>query len=476
MIISFSFFLLIFVAIGLLSALVNKHNNADYLLANYSVKPWLVALSAVASCNSGFMFIGMIGYTYIYGLSSIWLMIGWVLGDFLASLFIHKKLRIITKEKLILSFAGVISKWGDFNYKKLRAYLGVVTVIFLGTYAAAQLSAGSKALHVLFGWNYEVGAIIGAIMVLLYCFVGGIRASIWTDAAQSFVMMLAMGLLCFVAIKEIGGGLEFVARANLVSDNYLSLFPQNIEFGYFIGPVLFVVGWLFAGFGVIGQPHIMVRFMAMDDPKNMKKVRCYYYSFYAIFYFLTILAGMVSRILIPDSNNFDAELALPTLASSLLPEILVGLILAGLFAATMSTADSQILSCTAALTRDFNSGKPSYLITKLATILVTLISLLIALYGSKSVFSLVLISWSALACAFSPLLIIYVFKGRPSENLSLLISISSILMMLIWHYSELNKYIYEIAPGMIFGVLVYFALKKFSRYTSLQKTHQKHSK
>lgn len=146
MILSFSFFLLVFIVIGVLSTLSHKKTSVDYLLAGHSIKPWLVALSAVATNNSGFMFTGMIGYTYKYGLSSVWLMVGWVFGDFLSSLFVHKKLRITTGEEKVLSFAGALSKWGHFNYKKLRGYLGIITLLFLGTYAAAQLNAGSKAL------------------------------------------------------------------------------------------------------------------------------------------------------------------------------------------------------------------------------------------------------------------------------------------------------------------------------------------
>ena len=464
MIASFAFFLFVFIAIGVLSTIANRHTNVDYLLANHSVKPWLVALSAVATNNSGYMFVGMIGYTYIYGISSIWLMIGWITGDFLSSLFIHKKLRITSKNEKVLSFAGAISKWGGTNYTKLRAYLGVITVIFLGVYAAAQLNAGSKALHVLFGWDYKVGAIIGAIMVLLYCFAGGIRASIWTDAAQSFVMILAMGLLCVVAIIEIGGISDLFLKTQNISKSYISLFPQNLETHSFSGPFLFVGGWLFAGIGVVGQPHIMVRFMAMDKASNITRVRAYYYSFYSIFYILTILVGISARLLLPDVSNFDAELALPTLANSLLPEILVGLILAGLFAATMSTADSQILSCTAAITRDFqDTRRPSYIITKLATVFVTFTALLIALYGSKSVFNLVLIAWSALSASFAPLLIIYAFKQKISEKLALTISISGILTVIIWKMLKLDQYIYEVAPGILMGLLVFLLFKTLQK-------------
>ena len=240
---SFGAFLLLFVIIGILSTLKNRHTSVDYLLAGHSVKPWLVALSAVATNNSGYMFVGMIGYTYSVGLSSVWLMIGWIFGDFLASTFIHKRLRVTTEKERVLSFAGVLSRWHGTDYRILRIVCGIITVAFLGTYAAAQLNAGSKALHVLFDWDYSVGAIIGAVMVLLYCFAGGIRASIWTDAAQSFVMIVAMGLLFFVAVSEIGGVSAFSTGLDNVSPSYMDLFPSNLPFGGIAGPFLFVLGW-----------------------------------------------------------------------------------------------------------------------------------------------------------------------------------------------------------------------------------------
>lgn len=459
-IVSFSLFLVLFVVIGVLSTLKNRHDSVDYLLASHSVKPWLVALSAVATNNSGYMFVGMIGYTYLVGLSSIWLMVGWIIGDFIASIFVHKKLRVITEKEKVLSFAGVLSRWNGTDYRILRVVGGVVTIIFLGTYAAAQLSAGSKALHVLFDWNYSIGAIIGSMIVLFYCFAGGIRASIWTDAAQSFVMIVAMGLLFFVAILEVGGIQAFSIALGNISPSYMELFPSNLQFGNIVGPFLFILGWFFAGFAVIGQPHIMVRFMVMDKPENINRVRIYYYGWFTAFYMLTICTGLAARLLLPEINNFDAELALPTLAQQLLPEILVGLILAGLFAATMSTADSQILSCSAAITRDFTGDKKvSYLMTKLATVFVIIVALGISLFGNKSVFNLVIIAWSALAAAFAPLIFVYAVGGKPSEKLALTMMFSGLSTMLIWRYFGLENIIYEVAPSIIAGLFPYIFVK-----------------
>lgn len=454
--ISFSISLLLFVIIGSASALQSKQSHKDYLLAGQSVSPWLVALSAVATNNSGYMFIGMIGFTYTQGLSSMWLMLGWIIGDLIMSFIVHSKLRVITERRHVLSFGGVLSSWTGVEFKKLRSLIGLITILFLGTYAAAQLNAGGKALHVLLDWPYSAGAIISAVIVMLYCFAGGIRASIWTDAAQSLVMIVAMVSMFVAGIMKAGGMGEFVSKVSHISPTYTDLFPHDLALTSPMGPLLFVLGWLFAGFGIIGQPHIMVRFMTLDTPKNMSRVRLYYYSWFTLFYAITIGVGLAARVLISQESQFDPELALPLLAQMLLPEFMVGLVLAGLFAATMSTADSQILSCTAALTRDFQWGKKaSYLVTKLGTIMITLIALMIALYGNKSVFSLVLIAWSVLASSFGPLLFLYAIGLRPNEGESIVMVVTGFLVVILWRHWGFSEIIYEIAPGMVSGLMVY---------------------
>ena len=469
-ILSFLFFLLLFVVVGVASAFFRHKNNADYLIAGRSVKPWLVALSAVATNNSGYMFVGQIGFTYMYGLHSIWLMIGWITGDFLSSLFVHKKLRQQSEKEKSLSFAATLSEWGGQNYKYLRFIGGIITILFLGTYAAAQLNAGSKALHVLFGWDYAFGAIIGAAIVLLYCMAGGIRASIWTDAAQSFVMIIAMVLMVVVGVNEIGGLSAFTEGLHNVSPDYMNLFPPANDFGGALGPALFVLGWLFAGVGVIGQPHIMVRFMALDNPSHITRTRAYYYAWFTTFYVMTIIAALVARLLITDTGSFDAELALPTLAEQLLPSVLVGLVLAGLFAATMSTADSQILSCTASITNDLWPNKKfGYMANKIATFAVTLIALAIALNGNKSVFALVLIAWSALGSAFGPLLIVRSLKQDVSELVSVAMVLGGIGGMLVWRSYGLNDITYEIAPGMLTGFVIFGVSKAIGALSSSAK-------
>tara|TARA_B100001057_G_scaffold500043_1_gene613144 strand:- start:990 stop:2396 length:1407 start_codon:yes stop_codon:yes gene_type:complete len=461
---SFCLFLCIFTFIGFSSILKRKSTSQDYLLANQEIKPWLAAISAIATSNSGYMFIGQVGFTYVYGLQSVWLMFGLIFGDYVSSLFVHKKLREKSEELKVLSFASLISKWQGKNYRFVQIFGGLIILIFLSTYAAAQLNAGSKSMYVLFDLDYRLGAIIGGIIVLLYCFSGGIRASIWTDAAQSFVMIVAMSLMVFFGIKELGGISNFINGLNNISPDYMKWFPSTSFLEFFFAPYMFILGWFFSGIGVIGQPHVMVRFMTIDKTNNIPKTRIYYYSWYILFYSLTILASFVAKLSIPETSNLDPELALPILATKLLPEFFVGLVLAGIFAATMSTADSQILSCTASITNDFlGNRKMNYFINKIVTLIVTIFVVTIAINDNKNVFNLVLMSWSTLACCFSPLIIIYSLKQKISEFLSVVIMVVPLMTLLIWRYYELNVFIYEVAPGILSGVLTFFIYKLFRK-------------
>lgn len=452
---AFLFFLAVFVLIGALSARYAKGTGADYLTAAGSVPPWLAALSAVATTNSGYMFVGMIGYTYSAGLSSMWLVIGWVAGDLFASFVTHKKLRETAGERDAHSFAGALARWTGGEYKRFRKIAGIIIVLLLGAYAAAQLNAGGKALNALFGWHLNAGACIGAVIVLIYCLAGGIRASIWTDAAQSFVMVVAMAVICVTAVTAAGGADAFFAAAAAAQSGFLSPWPKDLAFGGAVGTAAFVVSWLISGYGVAGQPHVMVRMMALDSPEKMHAFRGWYYGWYVTFSALTIFAGLAARVILPGGESFDPELGLPSLALALLPDILIGLVIAGLFAAAMSTADSLILSCTAAFTRDI-AYTDSMRRTKAATVAVTAIALAIALFGSKSVFVLALISWSGLACAFGPLLTVLALGGRPSENTAIAMCITGIAGVGIWRYYNISADISEVGFGMALAFAVFF--------------------
>jgi SSS family solute:Na+ symporter/sodium/proline symporter len=461
---SFLLVLLAFVGIGLASAVRARKSRMDYYLASRAVSPWLCGLSAVATNNSGYMFIGVIGFTYATGLSAAWLMAGWILGDFAGSLFIHRKLRACTERTNEASFASVVARWYGEEFRVWRRIAAIVMVVFLGAYAAAQISAGGKALQGVLGWDPAVGALVVAAMILAYSVAGGIRASIWTDAAQSIVMLAAMLLLFVVALHGQGGFSATVDRMAAIP-GYLDLFPDALLFPGALGMGLFVLGWMFAGFSVVGQPHVMIRFMALDDAANMVRARIWYYGFFTAFYALATGVGMLSRLYLPELGGTDPELALPSMALELLPPVLVGVILAGIFAATMSTADSLVLSCSAAITHDLLPRRmENTWEAKMATAVVTLLALGMAMSETRSVFQLVILSWSTLASAFAPLLTIYAIGRRISEGAAIAAMIAGVAAALLWRTMELHTMVYEGMPGILTGLIVAMALSRAAEH------------
>ena len=452
----FLLFLGLFGLVGLLSARKTRSGDTDYLLAGQSVSPILTALSAAATKYSGYMFIGLIGYIYTFGLSGIWLAFGFFFGDLIAFFLVHARLRRAATATGALTFADLVSRWHGGEKPVLRLAIGILTLMFLATFAAAQFSAGGKALQVLFGWPALSGILIGAGLILLYCLAGGLRASIWTDAGQSIVMMVAMWLLLFAVVSASGGLEAFFVRLDDVSPTYMNL--GDIRLGGFWPLVLFAFGWMFNGIGVTGQPHVMVRFMALDRADHVGKTGIYYFAWSGLFLLATFVAGLSTRIFIADTGGFDAELALPTLAQDLLPGFAVGIVVGGVFAASLSTADSQVLSCAAVLSDDFKliRGKAA---RRLATVLVVLATVAIAIFASANVFTLVIVAWSALACTIGPLVILQALGQRLTQPVALAMMAAGLATALLWRWNGLSQMVYEGLPGMAAAFAVWAVAK-----------------
>jgi sodium/proline symporter len=459
---SFIFILTSIVIIGSYSASRTKNTTADYLLASRNVNPWLTALSAMSTGQSGLLFLGQVGFAYETGISSLWLVVGWAIGDYMAWLFFFKRLRQLSEETSSDTVSALLAQNAR-GARLISLVSGVIIIAFLGSYAASQLVAGSKALNVVFGWDYYLGSVLGAIVVIIYCFAGGVRAEIWTDTVQSTVMIGSLLLLMTVALINCGGLGGLWMQLASVDPKLVNLSPSNLPLGF----LPFFVGWIVAGFGAIGQPHLLTRGMAIDSPDNIRFALNIKTVCSLITSFSAIAIGLAARVLLPElMTGGDPELALPYLAQALLPDAFVGLMLAGVFAATISTADSQILCCSAALTQDiFPQFAKSYRLVKLGTLTITAIVLSIALVGDKSVFLLVTFSWSALASALGPLLMIRIWQRPIAKTLALTMMVVGMSTALIWsQWLKLSDYVYEVLPGMAAGLLVYFIWERFARH------------
>ena len=461
---SFIAFLLLFTGVGIYSASLHKNTTTDYLLASRNVNPWMTGLSAFATAHSGGMFISTIGWTYQVGISSVWLLVGWFLGDYLAWFFVHKPLRIVSEETSSETIGAFLAQKPKEN-RSIAVVSALITIAFLGAYAAAQFLAGSKALHVIFGWNYNWGIILGAVIVVTYCFSGGIRASIWTDALQSVLMMVAMILLLVIAVAACGGLGGLWQQLAAIDPTLIDPIPQGLQYGF----GLFMLSWLVAGVGVVGQPHIMVRAMVLDNAEHIGITRNIYAISYVIFSTAAVIVGLSARVLLPGLiNGGDPELALPQMAIALLPALLIGVILAGIFSAVVSTADSQILSCSAALTQDlFPKMAHSYKLVKVGTLIVTAIILAIALTSNKNMFALGVFAWSALASGLGPILMLRVWRLPVNSTVGVTMMLVGIATAAIWNgVLQLSGSIYEALPGMVAGFLVYGLVEIYNKQRS----------
>ena len=453
---SFLLFMGIFAGVGLASMRVKKDTTDDYLVAGRGMHPALAALSAVSTWNSGYMFIGFIGFIFLSGYSALWISLVSTIGQLVAWIWLYKYIQKEGRERNLRSLSSLVSSKTGAPEAKIAAAL---SVFFLSIYAAAQLTAGGVALKSMLGWSEITGILIGFVLVVAYCYAGGIRASIWTDAAQSCVMIVGSTILCIVALGEVGGLSGLHNTLADINPNMVNVFPSGLKFGV----TLWIAAFFLGGLGVAGQPQVVSRIMTLKDDRDRKQAMVWFFVWQTPFIALMFLIGLACRAIFPEMLAEDAETGLPKLAQSLTP-ILGGVILASIFAATMSTADSQVLACTAAITDDVkpewsqDHGK-----TKKVTLVVAAFATSISLVGQQfpgfgdSVFALVVFAVYGLGGIFVPLILIRMIGYEPDSQHTISMMIAALLGVLIWTVLGLGEHIFPSVPGMGAAFAVHFA-------------------
>ena len=434
---SFLLFMGIFAGVGIASMWVKQDTTDDYLVAGRGMHPALAALSAVSTWNSGYMFIGFIGFIFLQGYSAIWIALVSTIGQLVAWIWLYKYIQKEGSERNLRSLSSLVSSKSGAPEAKLAA---VLSVFFLAIYAAAQLTAGGVALKSMLNWSEIIGILIGFVLVVAYCYAGGIRASIWTDAAQSTVMIVGSTILCVVALSKVGGlsglhdRLAFISAENPGVD-LVDIYPSGLTFG----ATLWIAAFFLGGLGVAGQPQVVSRVMTLKDDSDRKEAMVWFFVWQTPFIALMFLIGLACRaifdgVIAPE----DAQTGLPELAQSLNP-ILGGVILASIFAATMSTADSQVLACTAAITDDIkpewnqDHGK-----TKKVTLAIAALATGISLVGQlfpgfgDSVFALVVFAVYGLGGIFVPLILIRMMGYEPDSKHTISMMVAALLGVLVW--------------------------------------------
>jgi sodium/proline symporter len=396
---------LLLISVGLLT---KKRNQGvkDFYLAGRGLGAWTAAISASASSSSAWTLLGVSGAAYAWGLPALWIFPAMVGGFLFNWIWIAPRLRKLSIEEDAVTLSSVIApaRLGRLRPVVLRLAAAIVVFCFV-FYIASQFEAAGKAFEATFAVSKNASILIGAAIVLAYTMLGGFWAVSVTDTIQGFLMFVAAILLPVAALGAVGGmtGLS-IGLAEIGSVG--SPLPATSLYGPVA--VFFVLGTLGIGVGYPGQPHVVNRFMALSDERSLVQGRIIAVLWAVLVYSGMLTLGLCARVLYSDLG--DSEQVLFHSAQALLPPIVAGVMLAAVLSAIMSTADSQLLVASSAISYDWNlterEASDSLANSRITVVVVLALATLLALVWRADIFSRVLFAWAALGSAFGPLLII----------------------------------------------------------------------
>ena len=459
----FVLYLVFLIGVGYKTMAFNK-SQEDYLLAGRKLGPWVTAFSERSSGESAWLLLALPGAAISVGLGEAWTVIGITLGIIASWYLIAERLRKETEKYDALTIPEYLHRKYQDNSNVIRLFSAVIIAFFFTFYVSAQFHASGKVINSLFGLSPVNGITIGAAVIISYTLMGGFFAVAWTDLLQGILMIGTLVILPLAGFLELQGS-EFT-----LSDDLLQIGESNASFTMGRGglaAVSVILGGLSWGLGYLGQPHLVIRYMAIRNPIEVKKARTI-----AI---LWALPGITGAFLIglvalnyfgPDYfSNIDVEQAMPLLAKELLPPIIAGLLISGAVAAMMSTADSQLLVSTSAITEDFihqylgknMSNKALVTLSRFTIVILGLFSFGIAILSElqeKNIFGVVSYAWSGLGSAFGPALLLSLWWTGTTRRGIVAGLLTGFLTTIIWANTELKLIVTERLVSFVFAFLM----------------------
>lgn len=425
----------------------------DYLLGGRRLPPFVTALSAQASDMSGWLLLGLPGAIYLGGLGQLWMVAGLLVGTWLNWLFVAPRLRKVSAEVRALTLPAFFqARLG--GGRALGAACAVVTFFFFSVYAASGLVASGLLFEFALGVPYEVAVWIGALVILLYTALGGFLAVSWTDVAQGLLMLFALLILPVLGLVALGDG-EMLSGAGAAGRVELPL--SRASGGGFLA-AFSAASW---GLGYFGQPHILVRFMAVRDVGAINAARRIALVWVILCFAGAVLVGWTGTMIYPEGLE-KAERVFIHLAKDLADPWTRGVLLAAILAAIMSTIDSQLLVSASALSEDLytrflrtnSSERERVFVGRVAVIGITAIATALALGTQSTVLGLVKYAWGGLGAAFGPLLLFGLAGRRPRRGVALGALCGATVVTVVWHAVGFGEHLYEIVPGFATGALI----------------------
>ncbi|MEZ5525614.1 MAG: sodium/proline symporter [Pseudomonadales bacterium] len=455
--VALSFFLYTFLIllVGIYSARYNRATSSDYFLANRGLGSVVAGLSSAASSESGWVTLGLVGTAFTTGVGALWIIPGTVLAFLFNWLVIGERLRHFSLHNQALTIPDVLAA----RYQGTSALLiRLLSVLIIGTmltaYVAAQLNAAGKTFTATFGWAYATGVLSGAAIVMVYTISGGFRAVAWTDVIQALMMVTALLILPLVLIVHLGGFEGLWQRLNELEQANTLTHPVAERSGMAL--VGFFAVWFGIPLGYPGQPHILVRFMAIRDRSAVRRGTLIASLWVFLLFTGAILLGIAAHAVY--GSLPDPEQALPIAAADFLPGAVAGLVIAAVLAAICSTADSQLLLSASAVSHDLYvrllrkspDERIRVRINRLAVLLVGVVATLIAMGEVRVVFDFVLYAWAGLGAAFGPAMILKLTWKRTTAWGVLAGMLTGFVTAILWR-ETLHDVLYELVPAFIFA-------------------------
>lgn len=476
LIISFVVYSAGIVLIGIYSTRRKKETTDDFVLANRELGPWVAALSASASAESGWVMLGLVGEAYLYGAAAFWIVPGIAAGYLFNWYVIAERLRQATTSSGAVTLPQyLLHRFGQTSTAIRVISVSIISVSMLA-YVAAQMNAAGKAFEATFALPYGWGVLVGAVIILTYTITGGFRAICWTDVIQSIFMLIALIGMPIIILYEIGGYGAFLDAVQRIDPSMLSFTYGKVGFGM-LG---FVVGLVGIGLGYPGQPHVLSRFMATRDSQSVRKGAKIAISWMVLAYMGAIFFGLFAKVHLGLLE--DPEQALPLAVNSLLPPILGGFVIAAIISAICSTADSQLIVVSSAISRDiiplFTGRKQpvdDFATTqrrdRLVLIILGGLAVLLAATKSRMIFEFVLYAWSALGASFGPVVLLGLLWKRANRAGAIAGMLTGLIVTVIWRNVPLLKgIVYELVPAFI---LAFAMVVIVSLLTSSSSEHEK---
>lgn len=455
--ISLAIYFIGMLAIGWYAYKKSTDDISGYMLGGRGLGPAVTALSAGASDMSGWMLMGLPGAMYATGVSSLWIAVGLTIGAYLNYLIVAPRLRTYTE---VANDSITIPDYFENRFndtsKVLRTVSAIVIFVFFTLYTSAGMVSGGTLFESAFGLDYRIGLFVTAGVVIAYTLFGGFLAVSLTDFVQGIIMFIALVLVPIVAFTELGGvGTTFDVVRD-IDPAYLDFFRGTTVVG--------IISFLAWGLGYFGQPHIIVRFMAISSIKELKPARRIGMGWMIISIIGAMFTGLIGIAYVDQTATTlaDPETIFIKFAQVLFHPFITGFLLAAILAAIMSTISSQLLVTSSAITEDFYKAffrrkatdKELVLVGRLSVLGVAIIGILLSLDPNDTILGLVGYAWAGFGSAFGPAVLLSLYWKKMTRWGALAGMIVGAATVLIWvNVPGLSEALYEMIPGFVLSFL-----------------------